>query len=167
MISAVNNCHHKKKHNFGIRIPKNTQEAHAIDKENDNNLWDDAMAKDMSNVRIAFRLMKSGELAPVGYQFNRCHVIWDVNLDSLKLNFRLVAGGDMAEAPVSITYVSAVSRKSVRIALEIAALHDLEVKAADIMNAYPTAPNADKTWTVLGPEFGEYDVKKALIVQDL
>ena len=40
-----------------------------------------------------------------------------------------------AEAPALITYASVVSRDSVQIALTIDALHDLEVKAADIMNA--------------------------------
>ena len=34
------------------------------------------------------------------------------------------------------------------------ALHDLEVKAADILNAY-MAPNQEKIGTVLGPNFGD------------
>ena len=50
----------------------------------------------------------------------------------------------MTEAPASITYVSIVSRDRVRIALTISALHDLEVKAADIMNSYLCSPNAEK-----------------------
>ena len=50
----------------------------------------------------------------------------------------------MMEAPESITYAGVVSRDSVRIALTISALHDLEVKAADIMNSYLCSPNAEK-----------------------
>ena len=34
-------------------------------------------------------------------------------------------------------------------------VHDLDVKAADVLNAYVTAPNREKIWTVLGPEFGD------------
>jgi len=52
----------------------------------------------------------------------------------------------------------------VRIVLTIAALNGLQVKAADIMNAYITAPLEEKIWTVLGPEFGSNVGKKAVIV---
>ena len=60
-----------------------------------------------------------------------------------------------------------MSRESVRIALTLAALNDLEVKSADIKNAYLTAPVTEKIWTILGPEFGEDAGKKALIVRAL
>ena len=36
----------------------------------------------------------------------------------------------------------------------LAALNYVEVKTADIENAYITAPCAEKIYTVLGPEFG-------------
>jgi len=58
-----------------------------------------------------------------------------------------------------------ISRETVRIALLLAALNDLEVKAADIMNAYITAPVEEKIWTILGPEFGADQGKKATIVR--
>ncbi len=47
-----------------------------------------------------------------------------------------------------------VSRETVRLALTIAALNDLEVEVGDVLNAYITAPVKEKVWTVLGPEFG-------------
>ena len=108
MISDVNKKTNKRTHKFGIRIPRNAQEAHSIDKENGSTLWGDEMAKEMSNVRVAFHIMKSGQSAPSGYQFLRCHVIWDVKLDSFKRKFRLVAGCHMTEAPTSITYARVV-----------------------------------------------------------
>ena len=43
-----------------------------------------------------------------------------------------------------------VSRESVRIALTLAALNDLEVKTSDIQNAYLTAPCSEKVHTMLG-----------------
>jgi hypothetical protein len=52
----------------------------------------------------------------------------------------------------------------VRIALTLAALNDLDVKMADIENAYLTAPITEKVWTVIGPEFGDDSGKRALIV---
>jgi hypothetical protein len=53
------------------------------------------------------------------------------------------------------------------IALTLAALNDLDVKMADIENAYLMAPIAEKVWTVLGPEFGDDAGKLALIVRAL
>ena len=46
----------------------------------------------------------------------------------------------MNETPPTNTYASVVSQESVRIALTLAALNDLEVMTADIENAYLTAP---------------------------
>jgi hypothetical protein len=50
----------------------------------------------------------------------------------------------------------------VRIALILAAL---DVKMADIENAYLTSPVTKKVWTVLGPEFGDDPGKRTLIVR--
>jgi hypothetical protein len=41
-------------HKYGIRIPKTVKEAIAIDNENGNNLWWDAICIEMTNVRPAF-----------------------------------------------------------------------------------------------------------------
>ena len=46
------------------------------------------------------------------------------------------SGGHVTDPPATTTYSSVVSRESVRIALLIAALNDLEVLSADIQNAY-------------------------------
>ena len=56
----------------------------------------------------------------------------------------------------------------VRVALTLAALNDLEVKASDIQNAYLTAPVTEKIWITCGPEFGpEMAGRKALVVRAL
>jgi hypothetical protein len=66
-----------------------------------------------------------------------------------------------------MTYASVVSREYVRIAITLAALNDLDVKMADIENAYLTAPITEKVLNVLGPEFGNDAGKRALIVRAL
>jgi hypothetical protein len=43
-------------------------------------------------------------------------------------------------------------------------LNDLEVKTADIENAYLTASVSKKIWCVLGPEFGADTGKPAIVV---
>ncbi len=60
----------------------------------------------------------------------------------------------MTKALATITYASVVSRETVRIALLMAALNDLNVKVGAVLNTYITAPITEKVRTVLGPEFG-------------
>ena len=75
--------------------------------------------------------------------------------------------GHMTETPKTLTYTSVVSRETVRIALMVAALNDLEVKTSDVQNAYLTAPCAEVIHTTLGTEFGEDEGKTAIIVRAL
>ena len=59
----------------------------------------------------------------------------------------------MTDVHPTITYSSAVGYDSVWIALTPAALNDLEVKVADILNAYVTAPTEEKIWTYSRPSW--------------
>ena len=93
----------------------------------------DASAKEMTNVRVAFNLLKDGYRAPIGHKHINCHLIFDVKMEDFRRKARLVAGGHMTETPKCMTYSSVVGRETVRIALTIAALNDLQVKAGDIM----------------------------------
>ena len=167
IISAVNKRYWKRTHKFGIRIPHSVDEAIAIDKENGNTLWQDAIQKEMTNVMVAFKFIGKGVEPPPGYQKIKCHMVFDVKLDGFKRKAREVADGHMTDPPASQTYASVVSRDTVRIALTMAALHDLEVKAADIQNAYLTAPCSEKIAVVCGPEFGIHQGETALVVRAL
>ena len=71
-------------------------------------------------------------------------------MEDFRRKAQLVAGGHMTETPNFMTYSSVVGRETVRIALNIAALNDLHVKAGDVMNSYVTTPCSKKIWTVLG-----------------
>ena len=65
-----------------------------------------------------------------------------------------MAGGHTTETPLTLTYLSVVSRDSVRIILLVAALNGLNIMACDIQNAYLMAGCREKIWTIAGPEFG-------------
>ena len=104
----------------------------------------------MENAKIVFDILPDGKSEPRGYSRINCHMIFDIKIEDFRRKARLAAGGHMIETPKCQTYSSVVSRETVRIALTIAALNDLEVKAGDIMNAYLTAPITEKVWTVLG-----------------
>ena len=73
----------------------------------------------------------------------------------------------MTDAPATTTFASVVSRETVRIALTLAGLNDLQVKVSDIENAYITAPCTEKICTVLGPEFGSDAGKTEIVVRAL
>jgi hypothetical protein len=73
----------------------------------------------------------------------------------------------MLNPPGIVTYSSVVLRETIRIALAITALNELEVKVNDVMNAYLTAPCEEKVWTTLRMEFGVNAGKNALIVRTL
>ena len=120
---------------------------------NGNTLWQDAIAVEINAVRVAFKIKHGDEKIPPGYQYIRCHMIFDVKMEDFRRKARYVAQGNMTEAPATLIYASVVSRESVRIALTLAALNDLEVKTADIKNVYLTAPVSELIWTILGPEF--------------
>ena len=125
----------------------------------------DAFSKEMTNLRVAFDILKDGDRAPIGHKQINCNLIYDVKMEDFRRKARLVAGGHMTETPKCMTYSSVVGRETVHISLTIAALNKLQVKAGDIINAYVTAPCSEKIWNILGKEFGSDQGKKAIIVR--
>jgi hypothetical protein len=130
------------------------QQALDLNRQNENTLWADAIAKEMKNICIAFDILPDGTMAPGGYKKIPCHMIFDIKMVDFTRKARLVAGGHLTDTPLATTYASVISRETVRIALTIAALNSLDVKTGDVMNAYITAPITEKIWTIHGPEFG-------------
>ena len=69
-------------------------------------------------------------------------------MEDFRQKYRYVVEGHMKNAPAIITYYSVVSRETVRLEFTIADLNGFQVKSADIMNAYVTAPIIENIWTV-------------------
>ena len=59
--------------------------------------------------------------------------------------------------------MSVVSCDSVRIALTIASLNQLDILACDIQNAYLTADCREKIYIIAGPEFGSKEGKVTIV----
>jgi hypothetical protein len=72
-------------------------------------------------------------------------MIFDVKMDFTR-KARFVAGGHMPDPPSTITYSSAVSHDSARIAFLLAALNDVDILATDIGNAYLNASPREKVY---------------------
>ena len=157
--------HWERTHKYGIRVPRNVKEAFEIDAENGDHLWAEAIGLEMKNNRVAFEEY-DGEIEDlVGYEQISGHLIFDVKLsENFRRKARYVADGHLVETPASVTYSTVVSRDSVRILLLIAALNGLEVKGADVQNAFLSADNLEKHWLRAGPEFG-HEQGKAFIVK--
>jgi len=85
----------------------------------------------------------------------------DITMD-LTRKARICARGNQTETPSSVTYASVVTRESI-----LASLNDLEVLTADVAGAYLNAPCAEKVYTILGEEFGDYAGRKVLITMAL
>ena len=177
IVAKMKSKYWKTNEKFGITLPHSVEEALEIDRKNGNNLWFNAIQKEIKNVRKAFREYLSDKVktandlranpqALPGYQEIRCHMIFDIKMDGLfTRKARFVAGGHTTEPPTSITYSSVVSRESVRIAFLLASLLDLKALAADIGNAYINAPCREKIWCEAGPEFGSDLQGTVLIIE--
>ena len=116
---------------------------------------------------VEFNILDVRAKFPSGYQYIKYHTILDIKKEYFRRKGRLFAGGHVKYVLPTITYVIVVSCETVRVSLTIDALDDLQVKLLDIMDAYVTALVQEKIWTILGPEFGKYQGKKALIVRAL
>lgn len=163
IIASVNSRIKKRNRKYGIEVPTSIEDARRLDKENGNTLWQDAIAKEMYNVSIAFQILEPGESVPPGWTKSSGHIIFDVKMDFTR-KARWVKDGHRTPDPESSSYAGVVSRESVRIALTYAALNDIDILAADIRNAYLQAPSSEKHYIICGAEFGlEHVGKKALI----
>ena len=60
-------------HKFSVKVPKTVEQAKQFDRENGNNLWWEAIIKEMRNVRPAFEVWeKETSELPEGYQEITC-----------------------------------------------------------------------------------------------
>ncbi len=116
---------------------------------------------------MAFDPLDNGMQPPNGYQFFQCHMNFDVKMKDFHQKAWLVAGGHLMNVLHTVMYASIVLHETVGIALTMAALNALKAMAADIMNAYITAPNKEKIWTLLCRECGKDKGHKTIVVRAL
>jgi hypothetical protein len=95
----------KRTHKFGIEVPKTVKKAlDELDKKNGNTLWADAIANEMKDVRVPFKILPDGQTAPIGYQKIPCPMIFGVKMEDFCRKARLIAGGHRTEAPTTSSY---------------------------------------------------------------
>ncbi len=71
----------KRTHKFGIEVPETLKEALKLDKKNGNKFWADAIAKEMKDICIVFKILLDGQSEPIGYQKIPCHMVFDIQME--------------------------------------------------------------------------------------
>ena len=144
-------------------MPRSIEHSKQLEKKNGNTFWIQALAKEIHNVSTAFELLEKGYKTPPGWKPSSGHIIFDVKMDFTQ-KLRWVKDGHKTPDPSTSNYSGVVLKDSVCIDLIYAALHDVDVTAADIQNAHLQAPSSKKHFIICGPKFVlEYVVNIALI----
>ena len=124
-----------------------------MDTFNGNKLWADSRKLEMSNVGVTFEILRPGDRSPPGWKKASGHLIYDVKMDFTQ-KIRWVKDGHLTPNPKTSYNAGVVSRESIQIALNYAVLQKIDVKAAEIQNAYIQAPSSEKHFIYCGEEFG-------------
>lgn len=164
IVSAVKARTRKVTHKYGIELPSSVDNAYELDRKNGNTHWRDAICKEMRNIGVAFEVLPDGANAPPGWHRVTGHLVFDVKM-SLQRKARWVLDGHKTPGVEYSTYAGVVSRETVRIALTYAALNGLDVYAADIQNAYLTAPSSRKDFIKCGSEFGLENLGRTALIR--
>jgi hypothetical protein len=152
---------------FGVQVPRNKKEAWALDKENGNDLWDQAIKAELNQLDEYKTFDDRGHVRPgPEYQRINVHLLFDAKHD-LRRKARMVAGGHLTKAPLQSIYSGVVSLRSIQIALLAAELNGLTILGGDVGNAYLEADTEEKVYIIAGPEFGSREghvlvIQKAL-----
>jgi hypothetical protein len=119
--------------------------------------WQDGIAKEMKNPRIAFEFNNKHVVPIVGHKQVRCH--WVCQTGCKWQQYRNSKGHRLS---------SIVSRDSVRIFFLLAALNNAEILSCDIQNAYLTGAKTKETiWMRVDTTFGADKGRPTKIVQAL
>ena len=81
----------KRNNKYGINLPRTVEEAQIIDKANGNTLWCYAIAKEMKNIKVAFKILYDDESVPRNHQFVKCNMIFDTRMENFRQKEILVS----------------------------------------------------------------------------
>ena len=157
------------KYKFGVRIPRTIQEAYVLDKENGNNLWREAIQKEvnlLTEIYPSFKTPDKPEDITPDYQFIPILWVLDCKVDGRR-RARAVGGGHRTQDIDFDLYSGVVDLETVRTVFLIAIQQDLKIVAGDISSAYLQSFTVEKIYTILGQEFGPMAGQKVIVVRAL
>jgi hypothetical protein len=154
---------------YGIEVPKNTKHALELDEKSGNNLWAEAIDKEVNSLidMSVFEFHPSDYRPTNDYQKTTLHCIYDVKHD-LRRKARMVAGGHLIDVPSDVQiYASQVKPISVKLISVIAHAQGLEEVCGDIGNAYVNAYTSERVYAIAGKEFGDKEGQVVVIQKAL
>ncbi len=75
----------------------------------------------MKNVHSAFNVLEDSMNGPQGFQFIKCHMLFDVKMEGFHCKAHLVTEGSMTNVPATFTYISVVTCETEQISLMLTA----------------------------------------------
>jgi hypothetical protein len=81
MLSKINARIRKTTHKHGVETLTSVDNANEVDRRNNNTFWKDALAKEMTEVGVAFEALKESIKAPIGWSKVTGHLVLDVKMD--------------------------------------------------------------------------------------
>ena len=114
------------KFKFGVQIPNNFYHCIKLDKENNNEEWQQAVKTEMDKIH-EYKVFKDcgNKKTPPDYKKIIVHLVFDVKYDGRK-RARLVGGGHLTMKVEDTPYSGIASLKNIRICIFIAQLNVLQ-----------------------------------------
>ncbi len=135
IVAAGNSRVQKMIHKYGIKVPTSVRNAIDIDHENGNTLWQDALAKEMGNICVAFEVLGLGVRVPPGWHKASGHLIYKAKMDYTR-KARWVKDGHKTPNSTTSSFAGVVSRNSIRISLTYAALLGLVIGLLELYRTH-------------------------------
>ena len=137
-----------------------------FDSENKNSKWYDVIKSEMESM-LEYKVFKKWDKAildkhkkvmnsPKGYHRIKVHLVFAVKFDG-RHKARLVADGHQTSDPAENIFSGVVSVRNLRLVIFRGKLNNLDIRGADIGNAYLEAFTDEKLYIVAGPDFQELE----------
>ena len=142
------------KYKFGVQIPRMVQEALELDRINRNNLWEEAIMKELAQIADfdTFRVVPDGKPLP-RFKCIPYRIIFAVKFDGRR-KAKLVVGGHLTQVSKEDCYSPVVGMDGVRLGFMIARNNKLLVCTGDVGNAFLNGFSHEMIYIIAGLEFG-------------
>ena len=151
---------------YGIKIPRNVQEAIQFDRDNESTLWQDAIQLEMGTLidLDCFEFKEIDYDPGEGWQRTTLHIVFDKNQD-FRRKARLVVGGHLVDILDHQVYAFTIKSISVQLLHMIAHKADLKQLCGDITNAFVTAHTNEKKYFIAHLEFGAENKGRTTLIR--
>ena len=80
IIATVNKLVKRTSQKYSVEVPTAIEHAYRIDRVNKNTFWRDAINKEMTNLTVAFDILREGQSPSPGYTKASGHIIFDFRM---------------------------------------------------------------------------------------